>query len=82
MPRSRGPSRFEMTRPLAAIEMAPDSSETTTATASVRSVMPSAARWRVPWKPSMRSDSGSVALAAMMRSSRRIAAPSWSAEFG
>ena len=62
----------------------PFSSDTTTTTASVCSVMPRAARWRVP-KRSVWIDvsaSGSSAPAATIRSSRMITAPSWSGDFG
>ena len=58
----------------------PFSSETTMTTASVCSVMPRAARWRVPnrsvWIDV--SASGRSAPAATIRSSRMITAPSWS----
>ena len=62
----------------------PFSSDTTTTTASVCSVMPRAARWRVPnrsvWM--VVSASGSRAPAARIRSPRMITAPSWSAARG
>ena len=61
----------------------PLSSETTTATASVSSVMPSAARWRVPNRSDrLISVSGRSAAAARMPSPRMITAPSWSSVRG
>ena len=62
----------------------PFSSDTTMTIASVCSVMPRAARWRVP-KRSVWIDvsaSGRSAPAATIRSSRMITAPSWSGDFG
>ena len=61
----------------------PFSSDTTTATASVSSVMPSAARCRVPNRSErVISVSGSSAAAARMRSPRMMTAPSWSSVAG
>src|SRR5205814_3878797 len=70
--------------PSTASERRPVSSETTTATASVSSVTPSAARWRVPsWRASWRlRESGRKQPAATTRSSRMKAAPSCSGEYG
>ena len=57
----------------------PLSSDTTTATASVSSVMPSAARCRVPNRSDrLISVSGRSAAAARIRPSRMMTAPSWS----
>jgi hypothetical protein len=78
------PSRSRIISPSKASEMMPVSSETTTATASVSSVIPSAARCRVP--KSLDSSgllvSGRKQAAAAMRSSWTITAPSWSGVSG
>ena len=67
-----------MSTPFFASEIMPVSSLTTTTTASEFSLMPRAARWRVPMSlPISRlSESGSTHPAAAMRPSRRMAAPS------
>ena len=62
----------------------PFSSDTTTTTASVCSVIPRAARWRVPKRSvwTVVSASGRSAPAARIASPRMITAPSWSAVRG
>ena len=62
----------------------PFSSDTTTTTASVCSVIPRAARWRVPKRSvwTVISASGRSAPAARSISSRMMIAPSWSGAFG
>src|SRR5581483_8451648 len=74
------PSRSRAMLPPKQSEMVPRSSETTTTTASVSSVTPMAARWRVPSALSSPAlgESGSTAPAVAMRRLLMITAPSWS----
>jgi hypothetical protein len=60
------------------------SSETTITTASDSSVMPTAARWRVPTPSgrSVRKVRGRIEPAWVIRPSRITTAPSWSGEYG
>src|SRR6185312_1624937 len=78
--RSVGESRSRAMLPPKQSEIDPRSSETTTTTASVSSVTPMAARWRVPSALSSRAfaDSGKTAPACAMRRFLMITAPSWS----
>ena len=83
--RSRARVERWIMRPLCATEMVPVSSETTTATASLTSVMPSAARWRRPICRSVTVSpevSGMTQAAATMREPLRITAPSCSGRVG
>src|SRR5664280_2434093 len=85
MARSRfGPSRLRTMRALSTRLIWPLSSDTTTTIASVCSVMPRAALWRVPKRSSgmVVSAEGSTAPAARMRSPLITTAPSWSGVFG
>ena len=77
-------SRCRVSRPSLAIDMMPVSSDTISDTASVVSVMPMAARWRVPRSRLMvgSSESGSMQAAALMRRLRSIIAPSCSGVLG
>jgi hypothetical protein len=67
-------------RPPDTTEMIPVSSDTTTASASVSSVTPMAARWRLPsWRDSSGfTVSGRKQAAAATRLPCRMTAPSWS----
>ncbi len=78
--RSDCPSRLETMLPLKQKLMVPRSSLTTTTTASVSSVMPSAARWREPSCASstLVSGIGKKMPARAMRRFRMSTAPSWS----
>jgi len=82
--RARSPSAvtFRSMCPSTAMEISPRSSDTTMATASVSSVRPIAARWRVPRSRSSFgfTVSGRKHAAAATRPSWMIAAPSWSGD--